>query len=316
MSFISQIKVAAVAVACASLLAGCFTGVESTPRITDRDIKRRDVRTSAEMTFMADVVPEAPSHWQAGKKLMVTDNRIALIFTPGVDGASTYIPDSLGGSVLNLTDVSFIKGLTGDDEVQFAFADTNGNRLVYRPVMQRRAFDADSTLQIPFTIDLDLVAKANQRLAGNTYYILTPRRFRDNGFEIQGLRYVPVKIAEVVPGNSNYPLRVRFTEAGVADTLSLFMTVGSSRVATRNFETLFAFNDPRTLYPTIEDDAWELIKKSRVRVGMTPDECRLALGAPAEYIRVPSTAGMVERWSYGDGVYMFFEDGHLTRFRR
>lgn len=306
----------AAAVATAPLLTGCFTGVESTPRITDRDIKRRDVRITPEMTFMADVVPEAPSHWRTGKRLYVTDNRISLIFTPGVDGAALGIPDSLAGQVLELKDINFIKGLTGNEEVQFAFTDRDGTRLVYRPMMQRRAFDADSSLQVPFTIDLDMVAAANSRLAGNTYYILTPRRFRDNGTETQGLRYVPVKVTEVVPGNANYPLRVRFTESGVADTLSLFMTVGSSRIATRNFATLFAFEDPRKQYSTIEDDTWELIKKSRIRDGMTPDECRLALGAPAEYIRIPSTAGMVERWTYGDGVYLFFEDGRLARFRR
>lgn len=300
---------------CMTAVTGCFTGVENTPRITDRDIKRRDVRVSAEKLYMSDVMPVAPSRWKPGKELFVTDNRISLIFTPMVGGALQYVPDSLANTIITFEEVSFIKGLTGDDEVQLAFKDSHGNILVYRPIMSRRAFEADSTFQMPFTVDVDMMASANGRIAGNTYYILTPRRFHDNGTETAGLRYVPVNIVNVVPGNVNYPLRVRFTESGVSDTLSLFMTVGNGRIATRNFETLFSFDNPRKLYPSIEDDTWALIQKSRIRDGMTPDECRLALGAPTEYLRIPTTGGMAERWSYGNGVYLFFEDGRLSRFR-
>lgn len=297
-------------------LQGCFTGVESTPRITDRDIRRSNVRVTPEMQFLADAVPQAPAHWQTGKRLWVTDSRIALLFTPGVDGAAATVPDSLAGSELRFVDVTDVPGITEDPTVQFAFTDRSGNRLVYRPMMTRSAFNADSTLQIPFIVDMDMVDDVRNRLVGNTYYILTPRRFRADDSEVKGMRYVPVRITGVFPGNANYPLRVAFTEAGVPDTLSLFMTVGNGRIATRNFETLFSFTDPRKQYPSIEDDTWALIQQSRIREGMTPDECRLAMGAPVEYLRLPSTAGMVERWSYGDGTYLFFEDGRLTRFRK
>jgi hypothetical protein len=49
---------------------------------------------------------------------------------------------------------------------------------------------------------------------------------------------------------------------------------------------------------------------------MTSSECRLALGAPNDYTRVPTTGGMVERWTYDNGVYLMFEDGVLTRYRK
>ncbi|MDY2917207.1 MAG: hypothetical protein SOT19_05630 [Muribaculaceae bacterium] len=297
-------------------LQGCFTGVESTPVITDRDIRHREEIATPEKQFLADAAPQSPRHWQAGKRLWVTDNRISLLFTPGVDGAAARVPDSLAGTVLRFADVSDVPGLTEDPTVQLAFTDSSGNRLVYRPTMTRRAFNADSSLQIPFTVDMDMVGTVRNRLVGNTYYILTPRRFRADGSEVKGLRYVTVRITDVTPGNANYPLRVTFTEEGVADTLGLYMTVGNSRIATRNFETLFSFTDPRKQYPSIEDDTWALIRQSRIREGMTPDECRLALGAPLEYLHLPSTAGMVERWSYGDGTYLFFEDGRLSRFRK
>ena len=64
------------------------------------------------------------------------------------------------------------------------------------------------------------------------------------------------------------------------------------------------------------DEVWDLVVHSRVRAGMTPAECRLALGAPNDYLRLPSTAGMVERWVYDDGVYLIFEDGQLANFRK
>ena len=45
---------------------------------------------------------------------------------------------------------------------------------------------------------------------------------------------------------------------------------------------VFAFDNPRRRYPEIKDDVWELIIRSRLRDGMTRDECRLALGAPCK----------------------------------
>jgi len=37
------------------VLAACFTGVESTPKITDREIKKRKIVESAEKRFLEDV---------------------------------------------------------------------------------------------------------------------------------------------------------------------------------------------------------------------------------------------------------------------
>ena len=96
----------------------------------------------------------------------------------------------------------------------------------------------------------------------------------------------------------------------------VYMSIGRSRAATRNFDTLFSFTDPRSSYPEIKDEVWELIIRSRVRSNMTRDEVRLALGSPASVERVPTYGGMIERWSYTDGVYLVFEDGFVTRFRQ
>ncbi|MDO5394543.1 MAG: hypothetical protein Q4F07_01115 [Bacteroidales bacterium] len=307
---------AAAAILMAVVMQSCFTGVESTPRITERDITRRNVVVSAEEKFLSDIHPQMPSHWMSGKKFYVTDNRISLIFTPGVNGATQNVPDSLAGTLLNLDNVAYGTGVTGADEVRLTFTDHAGRKLVYLPGISRKSFAADSAFQIPFTVDMDIVRNVSRRLSGNTYWLLTPRRFHEDGHESAGLRYVPVTIMDVVPGNDVNPLRVRFTEKDAADTLSVFITVGSGRRATRNFNKLFSFANPRDRYPAITDKTWNDIMHSQISTGMTPDECRLALGAPDEYLHIPTTAGMVERWTYGDGTYLFFEDGVLARFRR
>ncbi|MDE6397581.1 MAG: hypothetical protein K2K84_09950, partial [Muribaculaceae bacterium] len=93
------------------------------------------------------------------------------------------------------------------------------------------------------------------------------------------------------------------------------ITLGHETTSLRNFDTQFSSENPRKKYPRITDEVWDLIQHSRVRNGMTPDECRLALGAPDSYRRVPTTAGMVEYWSYYNGSFLTFEDGVLVRFR-
>ena len=94
------------------------------------------------------------------------------------------------------------------------------------------------------------------------------------------------------------------------------MSVGKGRGATRTFDSLFAFDNPRNRYPEIKDDVWELITRSRVREGMTRDECRLALGQPSDILRIPTYGGMQERWTYTDGIFLIFDDGFLTKYRR
>lgn len=300
----------------ASLMQGCFTGVESTPRITAKDIRKQKASETAEQQFLLDVNPERPLLWRPGKEFFVADNRIALIFTP--DAADADSLPKLAGKTLTLKSVGKARGITGEEEMEFTFTASGVSRpLAYRPGITSRQFDTIPRLDIPFAVDKDLVSEVAARMKGNTYYILTPRRLDSAGIQTSGLRYIPVRITDVTPGDANYPIRVAFTEA--ADTsrqYSLLMTVGTGRTSTRNFHTLFAFTDPRLRYPQITDDVWALIQRSQIRQGMTPDECRLALGAPNEYLRIPTTGGMAERWSYDNGVYLFFEDGMLTRFRR
>ena len=51
-------------------------------------------------------------------------------------------------------------------------------------------------------------------------------------------------------------------------------------------------------------------------VGMTKEECLLALGSPNLIDRLPSNAGILEFWKYNNGNQLLFDDGLLKEFRR
>lgn len=77
-------------------LAGCFTGIESTPRITADDVRKERVTVTPEQEYLAGVEPEPFGSWQPGKQFYVTDDKISLALNP------TATPTGpLGGSVLH-----------------------------------------------------------------------------------------------------------------------------------------------------------------------------------------------------------------------
>lgn len=299
------------------LVQSCFTGVESTPRITSKAVRKSKVEVTPEMRLMAGVSGENPLDWRPGKTFYVTDNRILRVMQlPAPNYSST-----LSGQYLTLNSLSYVPSITGQYELQLTLRTTAGDSLRYRTGLTREALDTLSTIAVPYTVEESLIRAADSLLAGNTYYILPPRRLDQNGVTVMGLRYVPVKISRVTAGDERYPLRIYFTEK--ADTAggrtpqeqSLMMTVGNGPAATRNFNTLFSIDNPRLKYPDITDEVWRLIMLSRIRLGMTPQECRLALGSPEEFSQIPTTAGMVDRWRYSNGMFLIFEDGVLSQFR-
>lgn len=313
-----HIRLYALALATSLMLPGltsCFTGVESTPRITARDVNKKHANATPETELLASVAPAPVSTWHRGKEFYVADNKIALIFTSSAGGTESALTDSLAGSIIRLESLSSVKGITGVDEAVITFTDVHGKRLVYRPGIALDTFVDLQQYTVPFTVEMSVVEAVDSLLRGNTYYYLQSRRLDANGAELFGPRYQPVTITRIVPGTENQPLRVYFRDVDGNEHYTP-MTVGQSRTATRNFNTLFAMSNPRQRYRDITDKIWELIVNSKVQLGMTTQECLLALGAPTQHLRLPSTGGMVERWNYDNGTFLYFEDGHLARYRR
>ncbi len=300
-----------ISIIAAVMLCSCFTGIESTPRITAKDVRNEVTEVSPEQTFMSAVIPEAPSNWSIGKQWLVTDDKIALIFTPGAERI-----DSLAGEIIEFAGTRSISTVTGEDAVELSFTRPCGQKLSYITSITPTEMAKRESLSIPFTIELSPVAIADSIMRGRSYFITTSRWHDATGNVEQGLRHVAVTIDSVVPGKEHQPLKVAFHLNSDPKPHYVMMTYGNGATATRNFDKFFSFTDPRLQYKHIEDATWQLIINSQVATGMTRDECRLALGIPNAIARGASQAAHIERWSYDDGIYLIFEDGILTRFRK
>jgi hypothetical protein len=307
------------------MLTGCFTGVESTPRITASDVKKQKVVVTEEQKFLSNIAPEPPSRWLAGKRFRVTDNKISIIFNSSV--ANT---DSLSNSDIYFQSFVPATSLTGNDATDVILTDRHGSFLSYRVNIAQGELDQKERLEIPFTVEYSVVEGVDSIMRGQKYYITTPLWYDHSLHSINGLRHIAVNIESVTPGNHVYPLAVNFkldkmsvnqeeiTALGLsADSVyTVFMTIGAERSSTRNFDAVFSFTNPRKKYPNVDENTWSLIEQSKVIIGMNRDECRLALGAPRQIDNIPTSSVILERWSYDDGVFLIFEDGILTRFRR
>lgn len=309
----------AVCLALTAVLSGCFTGVESTPVISGKDVQRqRASALSAEQRYLADILPTAPAQWTLGKRLIVTDSRIGIVLDASTDTQSGSRRTPAPGDTLRLVAAAPTPTLTEQPEITLTFVGAHGDSLAYHTGIDERAWKSRQSLEIPFTIDADVIDSVARRLVGKHLYIIAQRRMSwPDGAIITPRRYVGVTVREVRGGTAELPVIVVIEPDEAPGThQAVYMTLGDGATATRNFDKVFSLENPRSRFPRIEDDVWELICDGKIRLGMTPDECRLSLGAPTDYIKVPSTAGMIERWTYPDGVYLIFEDGVLARFRR
>lgn len=302
------ITVTALTAGCSS----CFTGIESTPRITREDVRRSGVRVTQEQEFAENLDGEAPCDWKPGKMWQVTDNKISLIFA----GSPTEASD-LAGQRIVLEKITPVNTVTGVNNIELTFKGSTGKSFVYMTDVAVDDWATRQNVNIPFTVEMSVVNKADSLLRGKTLYITTPLWYDREGRMINGLRHIPVTVNRVIPGNENYPLCVAFTPSvGNGVECYIYMTYGKSASSTRNFERLFAFDNPRLRYPQITDETWGLIVRSRVAEGMNRDEAKLALGTPASIDKGYTQGSLqMERWSYGDGVYLIFEEGVLIRYR-
>ena len=73
--------------------------------------------------------------------------------------------------------------------------------------------------------------------------------------------------------------------------------------------------DPKLDYPSVSQETWENICNGRVALGMTKDECRLALGNPSEVDAGHNWSSVIDVWGYRDGTFLQFQDGLLINFR-
>lgn len=297
------------------LLQSCFTGVESTPKITYKDVKENRADLPApETALAATFVAPAFSDWQKGKRFYVTSDRISLVLSADTPSSAVFPAE---GSEIIYDGTRTVTDLTGNSIVEILFTLPDSSEiLAYRTNATEDELASRKKVEIPFTIDLDLVAKVRSALVGKDLFVKTPLWFTPDGRAVEGRKFVKVRVADVLPANEVYPFRVLFTD-DLGATHSVFMSADNgSRWAPREFAAIFSFTDPHLEYPRISDEMWGYIIRNRVKEGMTKPEARLSLGNPSSIDRGHDHSSAYERWNYTNGIYLIFEDGLLSGFNR
>ena len=294
------------------VMTGCFTGVESTPKITERDVEKAQIAVRDKVEFKSSLPIYADSlpSWRDGKRFHVVDDQARLIF------GKADVPNLTTGSLLYYKGYTESTSLDGRKVVTIDFTTEDGEILSYATTKTIDEFTSMYT--IPFLVDDDMVNFYNCELSGKELWIKTSIWYDPQSLEMRsGLKYVKVRIDGVEAGNKVFPLRVTFTPlSGKGEPSMVWMALNNSTMHGRDFDSMFSLTDIRNDYPAIDNDTWNLIVKGEVKAGMNKNECRLSLGSPKSISQRPDHTGVKEYWFYDGGTYLFFVDGLLKEYRR
>lgn len=301
-------------IALSAMLTACFTGIESTPRITADDVRRSaPSRLSAEESYLADIQPEKLSDWKAGKAFYVTDPRIGLAMNIAPAGASLA-----AGDTLRFREAADVTSIMGEPAAELTFDGPRGITATFRSDVSMATLKSMPSVTVPFTVDLSLVGMTAARLAGKEFWIVSDEWLDLSRQPRRGRKFVRAKVTAVDRGDDVYPvcLTVVDLESSPADTFMLLMALGNGEfTSSRRFASFFSLDDPHKRYPQINDRMWNLIRNGKTGEGMTRLEVRLALGEPRDVQRRAGYSSLGEIWTYDNGRYLLFEDGLLKQAR-
>lgn len=295
------------------LAIACSTGIEGTKTIKMSRAERRETQPTPEELFATQIVSVPVSEWTPGKRFLIVDEKARLIF----DMSAIAPSDSVKGHVLKFEDIELRPEPGGKDVIVLRFSD-NGKPVRFRTsrIVGSRQLDMTG-LDIPMTVDLDLVDLADSLLTGRSFWTRNRLWYDSDMAPYYGRKFVPVTVSGVRPGSQHFPLTVDFIDES-GEKASFLMNVKAESglgAESRTFPTLFSMTDPKTYYPSIQPEIWDNIRNGKVALGMTKEECKLALGNPTDVDTGHTWGNLVEVWSYKDGKFLYFEDGRLTNFR-
>lgn len=297
-------------------LSGCFTGVEGTKTITQKDVNKalesdKKIIDDGGMSIYRIEYPIF-SKWEKGKTFYVTDDNVKLLFNTSALGNDAL---SLKNKHLSYNGYTSDVAIDGKETVNIVFMDSLQHRYVYPT--NKTLYELDKTIgsySIPYLIDMDNVLKLRSMLTGKELYVRTSIWYDRNGDMINGRKFIKVTIEDVLPGNKYFPYKIKFRDR--SDVAYLYVSSEQSSVQNRLLTDLFSVTNPHDKYPTISDEKWDIIIKGDLALDMTKDECRLSLGAPKAIERMPTYDGLKEYWTYDNGTYLIFEDGLLRKYRK
>jgi hypothetical protein len=298
------------------LLSSCFTGVEGTKKVTDKDVAKVLQQPSGdshtEQQLLQLTRADSVATWPVGKRFFVCDDQARLMFLPSAEYSTDTL--RLGGKSVSYAGYTTGSLLDNNSLVTLQFTD-GVHTYSYRT--GKELADLHPAYSIPFFIDEDVVNRARQQLDGKTFYIKTRIWYEpENEVMKDGRQFIPVKIVKVEPGNKVYALKLTFEAQDNGEQAMVWIADDTKALRQRSFDALFSVADVRKNYPHITADVWEHIVHGTVQVDMTKEECQLSLGAPKSINRLPNQNGLREYWYYDGGVYLYFEDGLLKTFRK
>lgn len=299
-------------------LNSCFTGVESTKAITQKDVNKAygDDASNIDANAMEiyTVKPDSFPDWEDGKLFYVTDDNIRLLFSTSQENSRSNI--SLQNKMLVYKGYDTALSIDGKSVINILFADKENHNFVLPTNKTIEEFKKSGILYtVPFLIDMDEIMQLRSMLSGKELYVKTSIWYDSDGDMIDGRKFVKVTVQDVLPGNKIFPYMVKFLDEK-NNTAYLYMSSKQSSIQNRMICDLFSVNDMHERYESISDTNWELIKNGDLALDMTKDECRLSLGIPKTVDRRATHDGLIEYWTYDNGVFLIFEDGLLRRYRK
>lgn len=310
-------------------LQSCFTGVESTPKITYKDVRKEKIEVSAEEAFSRKFTLDSFKQWVPGRQFVIADPKASLTYLSNSRSVGSVRNDTLRvGDRLAYSGIRGVPSILGGNTAEIVFVKLPEltDTLIYRPGASVESILERGAYKLPFLVDLKAISDADRQLRGKTLYTKTGRWLNlpsagmlpKDAPEISGRKFVKVTVDSVIPADENYFYAICFSSQEQRDEKGMLLmspTVIDGTPALRDFSNLFSLGNPRDSYPQITEENWELIREGRLAQGMTSQEVMLSLGSPSDIIRRPDQSILYERWAYPGGVYLIFEDGVLTRFK-
>lgn len=296
------------------LLTSCFTGIESTKKVS---LSREDKKLSnptREEKLMAQIEPAPLQNWDMGRSFLVTDNKAMLILQPR-EGLVPIPPDSIKGKIFEFAGIESKINVAGTPTVTILFSD---GIFIYGYDTGKEFEDAMTDIksdQIPMLIDLEMVAQARNILLNQKLWTKTNLWYDKDGNRINGKKFVEVTVKDIKPGDLVFPLLVEIRTIN-DESAFIYMNFGSANNESRSFSNLFSLSDIKKHYPNIDPDTWIYISEGRLKEGMTKEEARLSLGNPKNVSSGHDYSQTLDIWNYENGKTLWFEDGKLTRFRQ
>lgn len=293
------------------------------------DAHKIDKTVTAEEQFVADNFEFIHmADWKEGMRFMVQQRHSTDPDNPAIASKLNLKPyKKKSGSPILQKDFEFkIFTVSGLEERQvscprgkcirtYVILECGGEKYEYEylgSINEMRKSDVFTS--IDKLIYLDEIDKAKELLIGKRLYILDNVHYKTFS---NHPRFIPVTISNVGIGTTSLlggPIKIVYSiDSGKEHSteIKLSGTNSSSQKGSR-FSEMFSFEDPRTKYPDISNEIWELIQDRKVRVGMTELECELSWGRPEKINSTISDSGKQQQWVYSTSSYLYFEGGRLT----